>query len=110
MTLETRWVPEAIEDLRAGYDWYDERQAGLGSQLAAETFEAVAEGARFPLAHKRYEHAQLPELPEVRKVQLGRFSEYGVIYTVVDDTFWVIAVAHAKRRPGYWADRLDTLR
>lgn len=109
MSLTVRWVPEAVEDLQAGHDWYDERQPGLGRALATETFEAVAQGARFPLAHKRYEHANLPDLPEVRRVRLARFSEYGVIYTVIGDTFWVVALAHAKRRPGYWTERISDL-
>lgn len=45
----------------------------------------------------------------MRKVQLKRFSEYGLIYTVIEDTFWIVAVAHAKRRPGYWIARLNGL-
>ena len=62
---------------------------------------------RLPLEHRRYEHVKLPELPEVRKLQLERFTEYGIVFTVIGDTFWILAVAHAKRRPGYWASRLS---
>lgn len=110
MTLEPRWVPEGIEDLQGGYDWYDEREPGLGQQLAVETFEVLDQAVRHPFAPKRYEHPKLPAEPAVRKVQLRRFSEYGLVYTVVNGTFWVVAVAHAKRRPGYWVDRLKKLR
>lgn len=45
----------------------------------------------------------------MRKLQLHRFSEYGLVYTVANDTFWIVAVAHAKRRPGYWTGRLKRL-
>lgn len=106
----TRWVPEAIEDLQGGHDWYDEREAGLGRQLAAEVFKTLDHAVRHSFAPKRYEHPKLPAVPEVRKVQLRRFDEYGLVYTVVNDTFWVVAVAHAKRRPGFWVDRVKKLR
>lgn len=93
--------------MQAGHDWYEERQPGLGREFAVDVFDARDQGIKFPLAHRRYEHADLPDLPEVRKVQLERFSEYGILYTVVGNTFWIVAVAHAKRRPGYWTKRLS---
>lgn len=31
---------------------------------------------------------------------------YRVVYFVDDDWLTVVAVAHAKRRPGYWRDRV----
>jgi len=105
----TRWVPEAIEDLQAGHDWYDERQAGLGRQLAVEVFKTLDQAMRHPFLPKRYEHPNLPAEPEVRKLQLHRFNEYGLVYTVVNDMFWIVAIAHAKRRPGYWMDRVKRL-
>jgi hypothetical protein len=39
-----------------------------------------------------------------RRRLLTRFP-YVVFYEVVDDAVEVIAVAHAKRRPGYWLHR-----
>lgn len=109
MTGEPRWLPEAIEDLQSGYDWYDEREPGLGQQLAAEVFKALDQVVRRPLSLKKYEHPNLPAESDVRKMQVKRFNEYGLIYTLVNDTFWIVAVAHAKRNPGYWIDRLTTL-
>lgn len=110
MTREPRWVPEAIEDLQAAHDWYDEREPGLGQQLATEVFKALDQVVSYPFVLKKYEHPNLRAEPDVRKVQLKRFDEYGLVYTVVDDTFWIVAVAHMKRRPGYWADRLKRLK
>ncbi len=109
MTGEPRWVPEAIEDLQSGHDWYDEQEPGLGQQLAAEVFKVLDQVVRHPFVLKRYEHSNLPAELEVRKMQVMRFDEYGLVYTVVNDTFWVLAVAHAKRKPGYWIDRLKKL-
>lgn len=106
MTHERRWVTDAIEDLQGGHDWYDEREPGLGQQLAAEVFDVLDHAAGRPFLPRKYEHPQLPSEPEIRKIQLRRFDEYGIVYTVVKDTMWIVAVAHAKRKPGYWIDRL----
>lgn len=101
MTLETRWVPDAVEDMQGGHDWYEEREPGLGRDFAVAVFETLDQTRRFPLVPRRYDH--------VRKAQLERFNEYGIVYTVVGDTIWILAVAHAKRRPGYWAGRLKSV-
>jgi hypothetical protein len=69
----------------------------------------VNQALKHPLTPRKYEHPNLPAEPEVRKLQLHRFSEYGLVYSIVNDTFWIVAVAHAKRRPGYWTDRLKRL-
>lgn len=109
MTPKPRWHSAAIQDLEAGHAWYEEREPGLGSALALELDGVVKQALELPLRPRKYEHPQLPAEPWVRKVQLKRFSEYGLVYTVVNDTFWIVAVAHAKRRPGYWISRLDGL-
>lgn len=61
---------------------------------------------RHPTIFKVFEHGDLRADGEFHRAQLRRFSEYGVIFTLVGDTFWIVAVAHAKRRPGYWARRV----
>jgi hypothetical protein len=39
-----------------------------------------------------------------RKVRLRRFP-YLIYYVELDDSLWIAAVAHQKRRPGYWSHR-----
>ena len=41
----------------------------------------------------------------VRRFSLARFP-FAIGYLVKDDEIDVLAVAHLKRRPGYWFDRL----
>lgn len=107
MTYTRRWAAGSFDDVQAGADWYDERQSGLGAQFAAEVLATTERAVRRPLVFKVYEHGNLPAHGEFRKAQLKRFDEYGVIFTLVDDTLWIVAVAHAKRRPGYWTNRLN---
>lgn len=107
MTLTIRWASGAVDDLESGARWYDERQSGLGAQFAAEVLATATAASARPLVLKRYEHSDLPPDAEFRKIQLHRFNEYGVIYTVIGETFWVLAVAHAKRKPAYWIARAE---
>lgn len=109
MTLTRRWASGTTRDLAAAAKWYNEREAGLGASFVAEVWSVTDETMQRPFVLKRYEHPNLPADAELRKVQLRRFSEFGVIYTVIDETFWIVAVAHAKRKPGYWMDRLKKL-
>jgi hypothetical protein len=39
-----------------------------------------------------------------RRFSLRRFP-YSVIYYLRDDELRVVAIAHHRQRPGYWADR-----
>lgn len=41
-----------------------------------------------------------------RAVQGRRGFPYRVIYFARDDLLMIVAVAHTKRRPGYWRERL----
>lgn len=40
----------------------------------------------------------------LRRLLLGKFP-FSVIYAVNDEEIVVVAVAHQRRRPGYWAHR-----
>ncbi len=43
--------------------------------------------------------------PPTRRALSRRFP-YSVVYIDQPDRVWIVAVAHAKRRPGYWYNRL----
>ncbi len=38
---------------------------------------------------------------------LRRFP-FSIVYCVVDDVIRIVAIAHAKLRPGYWRSRCET--
>jgi hypothetical protein len=40
-----------------------------------------------------------------RKRRLYHFP-YTVYYVEFDESIWIVAIAHQKRRPGYWTDRV----
>jgi toxin ParE1/3/4 len=89
--------PEAVFEARAARQWYAER-----SPLAAAVFMEEIERATKMIV-------EAPDrwpgfLHGTRRYLLRRFP-FSVIYRVSETSVQVVAVAHAKRRPGYWKTR-----
>ena len=81
----------------AAYRWYRER-----NELVADIFSVELDSAmdriadsplRWPRLHGRY-----------RRFVLGRFP-FNIVYMLYRDCLEVVAIAHHRRRPGYWAGR-----
>jgi plasmid stabilization system protein ParE len=94
-----RILPEAEEELAEAAAWYEVRRSGLGVELIAVVDRAFEEITDAPLACGLWRD----DRPYRRKI-LTRFP-YVIFFRVEGETVTVMAVAHAKRRPGYWAER-----
>jgi plasmid stabilization system protein ParE len=87
-------------EIRACAHWYDEREAGLGEEFLDEIDRIVAKiadgASRYPLwrADRPY-----------RKALVHRFP-YVILVLVEVDVVRILAVAHLKRKPGYWLRRV----
>jgi toxin ParE1/3/4 len=90
--------PEAEAELRAGIDYYEGQRQGLGAEFRDEVEAATARIAQSPQACPPYGDQGL------RKCVLLRFP-YTLFYLELDEVIWVAAVAHQRRRPGYWKGR-----
>lgn len=90
-------LPEAEAEFREAFIWYFER-----SLLAADAFRAEVMAAVDDLA----DDADTWPANEdgVRHRILTRFS-YTIHYDLNADEATVLAIAHHKRRPGYWSGR-----
>ncbi len=90
-------------ELRDAAAWYETRRSGLGDEFLDEVDRALMEIRRAPLTWPR-----VPRIAdEVHRLLIHRFPYY-VIYRVAEREALIVAVAHAKRRPRYWRDRLRT--
>ena len=92
--------PDARTDALEVYDWYSRR-----SQQAAEAFQA-----EFRDAGRAIEHS--PELwPHylfgTRRYLMKRFP-FVIVYRVAAERIEIVALAHGRRKPGYWKRRLDS--
>jgi plasmid stabilization system protein ParE len=95
--MRVRFHPEAEAELLQALAWYRER-----SEFAAQAFALAVDRA---LGHIAAGPERWPETqPGERRVILSRFP-YSVLYRVRQDDVFVTAIAHQKRRPGYWRRR-----
>jgi toxin ParE1/3/4 len=97
-------APEALDELAEAAEWYEERRSGLGDELLAEvdrvTREIDSRPASFPFV------LDAPRELGIRRALLKRFPFALVFLQKPDGALRVLAVAHAKRRPGYWLWRV----
>ena len=89
--------PAASLELRESAAYYESHVEGLGEEFIAEVERACSLLVRHPALGARYDLRH-------RRVLLRRFP-YALIYRVHEAELTIIAVAHTKRRPGYWQAR-----
>jgi len=79
--------------------WYYEQQVpGLGQSFMDNIDVAVQDIAAHPF--------RWPVIrPNIRRRLVHRFP-YGIFYRVDQDEIVILAIAHLRRRPMYWLDRL----
>lgn len=99
MKRTVRTGEPASEELIHAVRWYEARRPGLGGEF----FDAVAE--TLTLVEARPEMGSLSRHdPQTRRVMVPRFP-YQVVYRLTPGEIVIVAVAHLKRRPGYWKSR-----
>jgi plasmid stabilization system protein ParE len=90
---------EAEADLAEAYQWYEQQVLGLGGEFLLCVDAVMASIERnpqlYPVVHKGV----------IRRALTQRFP-YGVFFVEGERSVSVIAVAHAKRSPRVWQDRV----
>jgi len=91
--------PGASDDVAKAFDDYSAIDADLGERFKLELDRAEELVHRSPETWGRYFH----------DTQGFRFRGFPFImaYIIRDNRIIVIAIAHTRRRPVYWLDRLD---
>jgi toxin ParE1/3/4 len=77
---------------------YESSVEGLGRRFRLEFESALRRIQRLPHAFKAIDDRG------TRRVRLHKFP-YTIYYVELDDSIWIAAVAHQKRRPAYWSRR-----
>lgn len=95
-----RFHPAALADYQAAAVWYAERSAAAAVGFTAAIDDAIDGARELPEAWPAW-----PGRTDVRRRTLRRLP-YSVIYVIQNDTIVIVAVAHHKRRPGYWLGRM----
>ena len=98
-----RFAPEIPAELAEAVRWYETRRDGLGSEFLDEVDATLPLLATRSRSFPRLQDVD-PTL-EIRRALLPRFP-FALVFLVREDEIRVLAVAHAKRRPGYWLSRV----
>ena len=100
MTSRRVWyLPAARLEAAEALEWYLKRSVEAGSAFVAELGHAVSVAASDPRLWPEFEVG-------TRRYVLRRFP-FNLIYREVQGGIQVVAVAHQKRKPGYWHHRPD---
>jgi putative addiction module component (TIGR02574 family) len=89
----------AVAEIDHEVDYYESRQAGLGTELENEIDAAFSLILRFPEAAPQWRDRN-----DRRVAPLDRFP-FTIPYQITYEDIVVLALAHTSRRPDYWARR-----
>lgn len=101
--MNVHLLPEALEEASNAAPWYDQRRPGLGDEFLAEL--------QFALSAVEFRSHGMPALEsysgphDIRRQLLKRFP-YMVVIALRDEECLIVAIAHTRRRPLYWLNRL----
>jgi plasmid stabilization system protein ParE len=93
--------PDAEDDLKEAYSWYEDMRTGLGYDFLLQVDAGLNFIARNPNIHPI-------EYKEMRKHLVKRFP-YKIIYLVENKQIIVLAVIHSKRSPLLIKGRIDSI-
>ena len=95
--IELSFHPSAIDEAEAAARWYRERSPRAAARFVVELFDVIEKIRDAPQRWPRGGHS-------TRKAKLPCFP-YLVIYRETDRIIQILAIAHGRRRPGYWKSR-----
>jgi plasmid stabilization system protein ParE len=92
--MNLRFLPAAREELDAAAAYLDDRVLGLGKEFVDDVERTGSLVCQFAQMGRPLDSIH-------RAIPLQRFS-FNVVYRIEGDEIIVIALAHKRRRPGYW--------
>ncbi len=93
-----RLHPLAWLEFEAADDWYLSRSVDASIAFLSDAYGALESISEAPQRWPKY-------LYGTRRFVLQRFP-FSVVYLDDADFVTIVAVAHSKRKPGYWKDRI----
>jgi plasmid stabilization system protein ParE len=93
MSFRVSLLPVAEEEIEEAFHWYFERSPFAADAFRTEVITAIDSLAEDPLMWPADSEA------------VRYYILYTVHYEVAGTEVIVLAVAHQRRRPGYWQDR-----
>jgi plasmid stabilization system protein ParE len=95
--LDVEFTDAALDDYQRAFNWYSVRIESAATRFAAAFERALLEVRRDPRLWPSVSR-------RVRYRKLMRYA-YCIYYRILANTAFVVAVAHGRRRFGYWKRR-----
>lgn len=95
--MRIEFHPAALNEAIDSARYYEDRLPGLGADFRAELSRSL------DLLNRNPDIGVIIETP-YRRLLLDRFP-FSVIYRTKGSTVLILAIAHQRRRPGYWKGR-----
>ena len=92
-----RFHPAAAEEAAAAADYYNGKRDGLGLEFLLDLNDCINAARALPDSGSPYEAS-------TRRLLFRRFP-FSLIYLADSNSIEIIAVAHQRRKPGYWRHR-----
>jgi plasmid stabilization system protein ParE len=92
-----RFLPEAEDELSQAVQFYERAEVGLGAAFTLEVERTVDRICAFPESGAKFSSAT--------RGRITANFPFWVIYRADEAEVTVIAVAHQRRKPGYWRRR-----
>lgn len=92
--------PDAAIEAFEAQDWYAERDDLAAAAFAHEVGLVIRSIAESPERYPR-------DLHGTRRIIFPRFR-FSIVYLELGELIWIVAIAHQRRRPGYWRERLTS--
>ena len=96
--MKFSFSPEAELEFNDAIEYYEECSKGLGIDFTMEVHMAIERIIAYPLAWIEIEK-------EIRRIQINRFP-YGILYSIEDNTIYILAIMNLHRTPSYWKQRI----
>jgi plasmid stabilization system protein ParE len=87
-----------LDEAEAALAWYAKRSSKAAEAFLTELDRVVDQISRHPERYPLHEF-------KTRKALLQRFP-YLIVFREESEGLQIIAVAHGRRKPGYWRDRI----
>jgi plasmid stabilization system protein ParE len=98
LTIPVRFHPIAVEEAEAAMRWYAERSERSAALFVEELEALLSRIAAHPAAFPGGEGG-------TRRALFRRFP-YVIVFRESRGVIQIVAVAHGRRKPGFWRDRL----
>ena len=97
--MRIEFFPAAEQELLEAAEHYEDRLLGLGGDFILEVERLSSVLIELPHLGEKLDQIH-------RRIPLRRFP-YALIFRLDGDVIRIVAVAHRRRRPRYWAPRVQ---